>query len=172
MSAAGALQGPVAADILQNMRRTALIILLALGACRGPAAESDAQLRDGSSGGGLAASTRPRSLLAPPLRRTSPVTRQWLVGYWAYNGQCEDDSETALWPDGTYTMGQGGGRWSLVGSTLKMRLERLPGEEFMQVRLGDDGSSEIRKTGSDEMQVEWGGGLKAGGAGARFVRCD
>lgn len=152
-------------DRLLTMR-TALVILLVVGACRGPATESDDRQAD------PLASNRPASLLSPHQRQTSPITRAWLVGYWAIEGDCEDNSETALWPDGTYTMGAGGGRWSYSRPTLTMTLERHPGEEFMQTRLGDHGPSEIRKIGPDAMQVECGGGRQAGGAGARFVRCD
>jgi hypothetical protein len=115
-------------------------------------------------------STRPPNLLTAEQRVASPITREWLVGYWAFGG-CQTDYETALWPDGTYTMSGGHGRWTLSGSTLTITREKGPDFELMQVRLGDAGSSTLRKIGPDEMQVDWAGGQGAGGLGGRFFRC-
>ena len=99
--------------------------------------------------------------------------QEWLVGYWAYEGAgCGPSLETSLWPDGTYTMGDGSGRWALRDSTLTITQETAPSIRYMQVRLGDPGPSTVRKLGPNEMQVDWGGGITAGGAGGRFVRCN
>lgn len=128
---------------------------------------------DASANFGTTALGRPASLLSAAQRRVSPITRDWLVGYWAYEGAgCDGDLETSLWPGGSYTMGDGAGRWSLRGSTLTIVEQRAPSISFMQVRLGEGGPSTVRKLGPNEMQVDWGGGAAAGGAGGRFVRCD
>ena len=150
----------------------ALVMLVLVSGCSIPAAKNALSPGDVVNRAETAQRNRPESLLSPEQRVKSPITAEWLVGYWAYSGLCDSDTETALWPDGSYTMADGRGRWSLTGSTLTMTLERRPSVEFMQVRLGDHGSSELRKIGPDEMQVEWGGGIGAGGAGGRFIRCD
>ncbi len=113
---------------------------------------------------------RPPELLTAEQRAASPITSEWLVGYWSL-GDCQSDHETALWPGGTYSMAAGPGRWKLSGSTLTMTMEKRPDIELMQVRLGGAGSPTLRKIGPDEMQVDWGGGLGAGGVDRRFFRC-
>ena len=61
--------------------------------------------------------SRPTSQMSLSERESSPLSKQWLIGYWAYEGACSSDLETAIWPDGTYTMGDGRGRWSLSGDS-------------------------------------------------------
>ena len=97
----------------------------------------------------------------------SSLTVEWLVGYWAFEGRCQLDESTALWPDGTYTMGGGYGRWSLLGAALTIHEEGRPSVDYMQVRLGDPGPSTVRKIGANEIEVRWGTGLES-----RFVRCN
>jgi hypothetical protein len=110
---------------------------------------------------------RPVAPLTPAEREAGGLTRAWMVGYWAYEGNCRSRLETALWADGNYTMGDGGGRWSLSGNRLTIVEQRPPGIQFMRVRLGDPGPSTIRKLGADLIEVRWEGG----GLPSRFVRC-
>ena len=123
---------------------------------------------------------RPQSLLSPAERAAQPVSREWLVGDWAWAGSpsgrlapedrarvCGPEPETALFADGTYRMGDGAGHWSLQGSRLTMRLEREPSIWPFQVRLGDPDVARIRKLGPDEIAIRWRGTPEA-----RFVRCD
>lgn len=110
----------------------------------------------------------PGSALTPAQRAISPITTEWLVGYWGYNGRCRPPYlDTALWPDGTYTMGDGSGRWALSGKTLTVRGERRPSIEFMYRRLGDPGVSTLRKTGPNEVQVR-----ATDGPDVLYRRCD
>ena len=145
------------------MRGAILLLLMVVASCS--RAEEDAPSnRTGEI-------RRPERLLSIEELSASPITKEWLVGYWAYEGNC-DQEETSLWPDGTYTMGDGNGRWSLTGSTLIVEPVKLPSTSYMQVRLGDGGPAQLRKLGPNAMQVDWGGGMVAGGAGGRFLRCD
>ena len=127
----------------------------------------------------LPPTVRPRSLLSPAERAAAPLTRDWLVGYWVWAGSmshralgaedgiCQADDATAILPDGTYRMGDGGGRWTFDGSRLTMLLEQVPSIQYMLLRLGDGGVARIRKTGPDEIGVRWSGAPEA-----RFARCD
>lgn len=165
MSALDPLRTFVDADILLTVRRrSALLLATATASCSEPMTQNSSA---------PAPAARPASLLSPEERKTSPLTQEWLVGYWAYEGAgCGPGMETSLWPDGTYTMGDGSGRWALSGSTLTIAQETAPSISYMQVRLGDPGPSTVRKHGPNEMQVDWAGGIEAGGAGGRFIRCN
>ena len=89
-------------------------------------------------------------------------TRAWLVGSWAPNGRCDALLETALRFDGSYRMGEGGGRWSLAGDRLTIVEEQPPGIQFMQVRLGDPGTSTLRRLGPDALEARPEGGPPSG----------
>jgi hypothetical protein len=108
---------------------------------------------------------RPHSPLSPAERAAAPLSAQWLVGDWTMFG-CGPEPDTAIFPDGTYRMADGGGHWTLAGSRLTMRLERLPSVEIFGLRLGEGGVSRIRKIGPDEIAVRWPGAPES-----RFVRC-
>ena len=104
-----------------------------------------------------AATPRPAPLLTGARREVSTLTREWLVGYWALDGDCAFPLDTGLWPDGSYTMGEGGGRWTLSGDTLTIIQHRPPGIEFMRLRLGDPGRSRVRMASPDRILVDWEG---------------
>jgi hypothetical protein len=104
-------------------------------------------------------------------RESSPLSKQWLTGYWAYEGACSSELETAIWPDGTYTMGDGRGRWSLSGDSLIVQVDRPATVQMMQVRLGDEGTSSVRKVGANKLHVSWGSDSETDPSGT-FFRCE
>ena len=93
-------------------------------------------------------------------------SRLWLVGSWAPEGRCDALLDTALRADGTYGMGDGGGRWSLVGDRLTISEARRPGIQLMQARLGDPGISILRRLGPDRLEAR-----PEGGPPSAYGRC-
>jgi hypothetical protein len=116
---------------------------------------------------------RPHSLVAAGQRATAALNATWLVGYWDYRRGCgPGDSGTAFWPDGTYTMGDGHGRWSLAGDILTAEIVRPPSRAIFAPRLGD-GRIRIVIAGPDEIAARWAGPPdQASPALVSYYRCD
>lgn len=106
-------------------------------------------------------SSRPiysKSQLRLEERHVSEPTFQWMVGYWDHNQECRSGAGTSLWPDGSYTMNDASGRWSLAGNLLTTVEKKPPSVRIFQVRIGDPGRSRIEVVGPTTISVHGDGG--------------
>lgn len=76
------------------------------------------------------------------------------MGRWTLAVDCSGG--TTFLSDGTYTLGNGRGRWSLSGSTLTLHLEQEPTDVHPAGQLGGGGVANVRIDGPDEMLVDYG----------------
>lgn len=67
---------------------------------------------------------------------------------------CRVDSGTSLWPDGTFTMRDGYGHWSLSGNVLTTEQVHPPTWYDFIARLGNGGQFRIWIAGPDRIQVQ------------------
>lgn len=134
---------------------TVLAMCLALGAC---APSSEGGVETGPAG--------TVGQLDPAQRRTAQLSPRWLVGYWDHQRNCGSGAGTTLLLDGTYTMNDASGRWSLSGDVLTIVERRPPSVQIFQARLGDRDRSRLRIIGPDTLFVQW-----PAGAADTFFRC-
>lgn len=105
-----------------------------------------------------------------PVERTESlaVNAERLLGRWSADEDCLGG--TTLRADGTFALGDGGGRWRLSGSTLTVTLERPP-SGGRNIELGEGGTAFVAMDGPDAIVVDYGwesGGYKMF---IRYRRC-
>ena len=94
-------------------------------------------------------------------------TSEWMVGYWDHDQECRSGAGTSLWPDGSYTMNDASGRWSLTGNLMTTVERKAPSVRIFQVRLGEPGRSRIDVVGPTTISVH-----SDGGSPGLFYLCD
>ncbi|HEX8618536.1 MAG TPA: hypothetical protein VF911_13195 [Thermoanaerobaculia bacterium] len=120
----------------------------------------------GQAGSG-ARPSYPKSQLKLEDRRIAEPSSLWLVGYWDHDQECRSGAGTSLWPDGSYTMNDASGRWSLAGNLLTVSEKKAASVRIFQARIGDPGRSRIEVVGPTTLSVHWDGGGEA-----RFYLCE
>lgn len=68
---------------------------------------------------------------AAPKSSAQSITRQWLVGHWNYEANCENDNYVIYRANGAMEDSSSSGTWSLQGDILTtiIRIEQEMGEE-------------------------------------------